>query len=231
VTRRAPALARFAARFPPRFAARFALLLLLGLLVGLGTAACAGGASRPASRARVFAPEEIPTGGPARGPADAPVTIVEFADFRCPHCRSMEPVLERVLAAYPDQVRLVFAHLPVVSEESGRAAVAAVAAGNQGAFWEMHDFLFQLQRQPLDEELLREKARQLGLDADRFSLDLRSPESLAVVEADVAAANRLGLRATPTFIVNGQLVEGTRSFETFRQLIESELALAGPRPL
>lgn len=205
--------------------------VLLALLLALGAAACAGGTTRPAPRPRVFDEAEIPSGGPARGPAGAPVTIVEFADFRCPHCRSMLPVLERVLAAYPDDVRLVFAHLPVVSEESGRAAVAAVAAGNQGAFWEMHDFLFQLQRQPLDEELLREKARQLGLDADRFSLDLRSPESLAVVEADLAEANRLGLRATPTFFVNGQLLEGTRSFETFRQLIEAELALAGPRPL
>jgi protein-disulfide isomerase len=206
-----------------------ARLLALGL--ALGAAACASGGPRPAPPPRVFTSDEIPTGGPARGPADAPVTIVEFADFRCPHCRSMLPVLERVRAAYPDEVRLVFAHLPVVSEESGRAAVAAVAAGNQGAFWEMHDFLFQLQGQPLDEELLREKARQLGLDPDRFSRDLRSPQTLAVVDADVAAANRLGLRATPTFFVNGELLEGTRSFETFRQLIEAELALAGPRPL
>jgi len=140
-------------------------------------------------------------------------------------------VLDRVLAAYPNDVRLVFVHLPVVSAESGRAAVAAVAAQRQDAFWPMHDFLFELQRQPIEEELLRGKMIQLGLDADRFSLDLRSESAVATVEADLAAAQRLGVVATPTFLVNGHLLEGAQPFDVFRQLIEAELALASPRPL
>lgn len=189
------------------------------------------GSSAPAGRPRVVLLEELPGGGPARGPDDAPVTIVEFSDFRCPYCRSVQPVLRRVIEAYPSEVRLVYVHLPVVSPESGRAAVAAVAAGRQGRFWEMHDFLFELQRQPIDEELLRGRAVQLGMDADRFALDLRSPDSVAAVEADMAAANRLGVQATPSFFVNEHFLEGAQPFEVFRQLIEAELALAGPRPL
>ena len=143
----------------------------------------------------------------------------------------MLPVLDRVLAAYPNDVRLVFVHLPVVSAESGRAAVAAVAAERQGAFWEMHDFLFELQRQPLEEELLRGVVQRLGLDADRLSLDLRSPASVERVEADMAAAERLGVNGTPAYLVGGLLLRGTQPFEVFQQLIEAELELAGPRPL
>lgn len=169
---------------------------------------------------------------PARGPASALVTIVEFADFRCAHCRSMLPVVERLLAAYPEDVRHVFMHFPVVSVESGRAAVAALAAERQGAFWPMHDFLFRLQGQPLREEVLRARAEELGLDVERFSEDLRRDELVTRVEADLAEARRLGLRGTPAYFVNGTYLPGTRGFETFRQLIEVELARdRGLRPL
>lgn len=205
--------------------------LAAALLLALTAAACAAGGSPSAGLPRVVELDELPSGGPARGPADAPVTIVEFGDFRCPHCRSVQPVLRQVLEAYPNDVRLVYAHLPVVSPESGRAAVAAVAAWRQGRFWEMHDFLFALQRQPIDEEILRGRAIQLGMDADRFRLDLRSPDSVAAVEADLAAANRLGVQATPSFFVNGHFLEGAQPFDVFRQLIEAELAMVGPRPL
>ncbi len=175
---------------------------------------------------------ETAADAPARGPSGAVVTIVEFADFRCHHCRGMLPVLDRVLAAYPDDVRHVFMHFPVVSVESGRAAVAALAAGRQGRFWEMHDFLFQLQRQPLDEEILRARARELGLDVERFSADLRRDELVERVQADLAEARRLGLRGTPASFVNGVYLPGTRSFETFQQLIEAEIRRAPAlRPL
>lgn len=204
---------------------------LVTLALSLCLACSLAGGARPPARPLVVEDSEIPDQGPSRGPADAPVTIVEFADFRCPHCRTMLPVLDRVLAAYPNDVRLVFVHMPVVSAESGRAAVAAVAAERQGAFWEMHDFLFELQRQPLEEELLRGVVLRLGLDADRFSLDLRSEASVLEVEADLAAAEQLGVRATPAYLVNGRLLEGTQPFEVFRQLIEAELKMVGPRPL
>ena len=203
--------------------------MILALCLSLACSTATG--TRPQARPLVFEDSEIPDQGPSRGPADAPVTIVEFADFRCPHCRNMLPVLDRVLAAYPNDVRLVFVHLPLVSAESGRAAVAAVAAEHQGAFWEMHDFLFELQRQPLDEELLRGVVLRLGLDADRYSLDLRSDASVEEVEADLAAAEQMGIRGTPAYLVNGRLLEGTQPFGVFRQLIEAELEMAAPRPL
>ncbi len=196
--------------------------------------ACASPASGPAPAAlhQGVTYEVRSAGAPARGNPEAVVTIVEFADFRCHHCRSMLPVLSRVLAAYPDDVRHVFLHFPVVSAESGRAAVAAVAAERQDRFWEMHDFLFQLQGQRLDEEVLREWARQQGLDVERFSADLRRDELVERVQADLAEANRLGLRGTPAYFVNGVYLPGTRSFESFRQLVEAELRRAPAlRPL
>lgn len=165
-----------------------------------------------------------------RGPAEASVTLVEFADFRCPHCAHMQPVLARVLASYPRDVRLVFVHFPVVSPDSGRAAIAALAAGRQGRFWEMHDFLFELGDRPLDEELLAARAHELGLDVGRFSLDLRSPDLARAVESDLAEAKRLGLRGTPAFFVNGVYLPGTRSFETFRRRIDAELERGAPPP-
>jgi protein-disulfide isomerase len=170
-------------------------------------------------------------GAPVRGAPAARVTIVEFADFRCPYCARMQPVLARVLAAYPHDVRLVFVHFPVVSPDSSRAAIAAAAAGRQGRFWEMHDFLFGLGGRPLEEEVLVARAAELGLDVERFSADLRSPDLVAAVESDLAEAKRLGLRGTPAFFVNGVYLPGTRDFETFRRLIEDELARPPGEPL
>jgi protein-disulfide isomerase len=149
---------------------------------------------------------------------------VEFADFRCRYCRAAGPVLERIHAAYPREVRIVFKHLPVVSEASGRAAIAALAAQRQGRFWEMHDVLFEHQDQPLTEPLLRREAGALGLDLERFSADLRSEQLVAVVNADLSEADRLGIQGTPAFFVNGRPLAGWQSFEALRSVIEEELA-------
>lgn len=164
-----------------------------------------------------------PGDAPQRGPADAPVLVVEFADFRCPYCARMAPVVERLLAAYPEDVRLAFVHMPVVSPDSGRAAVAAEAARRQGAFWAMHDALYQLQGHPLDEAELRSVVQGLGLDPQRFSRDLRDPQLLERVRADRARGVRLGVDATPAFLVNGRLLLGVHRFETLSRVVESEI--------
>jgi protein-disulfide isomerase len=186
--------------------------------------ACAAGAPaarapeglRPAARAALAT-----AGAPARGPADAAVTLVVFADFRCPYCRQMLPVLERLLAAHPQELRLVFKNLPVVSPDSGRAAIAALAAGRQGRFWEMHDRLFALQGAPLEERLVLREAQQLGLDVELLRADLRRPELRAAVEADRAEAERLGVSGTPAFFVNGVHLAGAQSFEALERAVEA----------
>jgi len=147
--------------------------------------------------------------------------VIEFSDFRCPYCRRVQPTLAKLLARHPDEVRLVFKHFPVVSPDSGRAAVAAVVAGWQGRFWEMHDALFALQRQPLSEEAVLAIAGDLGLDVDRYRRDLRDPAALAFVEADATAARRAGVTGTPAFLINGRLLRGAQPYAAF----ESALAL------
>jgi len=158
------------------------------------------------------------------------VTIVEFADFRCSYCRHTLHVLDRVLSTYPENVRLVFVHFPVVSDASSRAAVAAVAAQRQGRFWEMHDFLFRQQGIPLRMEAVLGEARSLGLDEERFASDLRDAEVIAVVQADFDEARRVGLRGTPAFFVNGRRLRGSRSFEAFRSAIDAELSRSSSPP-
>jgi protein-disulfide isomerase len=143
----------------------------------------------------------------------------------------MLPVLDRIRETYPEEVRVLYKHFPVVSEASWRAAIAAAAAQRQGRFWEMHDLLFELRGQPLTEPLLRGRLRDLGIDADRFSADLRSPEVEAVVRADLAEADRIGLSETPAFFVNGRYLRGAQSFEALRRVIDRELAArAHPSP-
>jgi len=152
------------------------------------------------------------------------VSLVEFGDFRCAYCRRMLPVLARVRAEYPDQVRLVFMHFPVTAPDSGRAAIAAVAAQEQGRFWEMHDALFALQDQPLTKPALLADAQRLGLDVERFEADLRREELVERVRSDLAQGERLGLAGTPAFFVNGRPLLGAQSYEALAQAIETELA-------
>jgi protein-disulfide isomerase len=154
------------------------------------------------------------------------VQLVEFADFRCGYCARLQPVLAGLLEEYPEQVRLAFVHMPVVSRDSGPAAVAAEAARRQGAFWGMHDALFALQGAPLREADVRIAALELGLDVERFAADLRDPLLLDRVRADLAHVRRLGIDGTPALLVNGRLYVGLLSRDELQRLVEAALAAA-----
>jgi protein-disulfide isomerase len=168
--------------------------------------------------------EQIDAFGPQRGPAAAPVTIVEFSDFQCPYCGRFTPVLKQVLAAYPTQVRLVYEYFPLstIHPDAQKAAEAAACANNQGKFWEMHDTLFA-EQSSLDIDALKDKAKRLGLDTKQFDDCLDGGLAGAVVAADVAAGQRLGIGATPVSFVNGRFVNGTVTLEQMSALIEDEL--------
>jgi protein-disulfide isomerase len=160
---------------------------------------------------------------PAKGTEGAKVTIVEFSDFQCPFCRKVGPTLSRLLDDYPENVRIVYKHLPLANHQAARpAARAAVAAGRQGKFWEMHDLLFANQ-QRLDEVTFKEHARQLGLDVVRFESDYASPEVAAEVERDARLAGTLGVTSTPSFFVNGRYIAGAKPYETFKAQVDTEL--------
>jgi Na+/H+ antiporter NhaA/protein-disulfide isomerase len=143
-----------------------------------------------------------------RGPIDAPVTVVEYGDFECPYCGQAEPVVRELLREFGD-VRYVWRHLPLndVHPRAQLAAEAAEAAGDQGAFWEMHDLLLDHQDALRADDLIG-YAEQLGLDLERFTNDLREHAGAARVAEDVDSADLSGVSGTPTFFVNGRRHHG-----------------------
>ena len=166
---------------------------------------------------------------PVRGEKDAPVTIVEFSDFQCPFCARATPIVAEVLKKYPGKVKYVFKHYPLPFHPAARpAALASMAAQEQGKFWEMHDVLFQNQA-TLDAGKLEEYAKQAGLDVARFKKDLeaKKAEYDKRVEAEMALGQTVDVRGTPTHFVGGKKVR-VRTVDGFSALIDEQLAPAPP---
>jgi Na+/H+ antiporter NhaA len=162
-----------------------------------------------------------------RGDDDAPVTLVEYGDFECPFCGRAEPVVRQLLNEFGNDLRYVFRHLPLsdVHSRAQLAAEAAEAADDQGAFWEMHDLLFDRQ-DALEPKNLVEYARQLGLDVDRFTDQLRRHEHAGRIASDVDDADLSGVSGTPTFFVNGIRHQGAYDIETLTQAVRAALRRA-----
>jgi protein-disulfide isomerase len=159
-----------------------------------------------------FAPEQVKTveegDSPTKGAPDAPVVLVEWADFQCPYCGAAAPVIDKLPEQFPGNVRLVFKNYPLPSHEhSEGAARAAVAAGKQGKFWEMHHLLFANQESGLDRDTLLKLAKALGLDEKKFVTDLDSEAVADTVNRDRKQAEKLELKGTPMIYINGRHFE------------------------
>ncbi len=136
------------------------------------------------------------------------------------------PLLEQVLEKYPEQVKLVFKNFPLRNHTYARkAAAAALAAHNQGKFWEFSEQLFKNTRQ-LSDQKVKEIAGQLGLNVERFEKDWQDPQIIKKIDTEVQEAIRIGVRGTPSIFVNGRLLR-QRSMEGFRVIIEKELEKTG----
>ncbi|MDQ2981952.1 MAG: Na+/H+ antiporter NhaA, partial [Actinomycetota bacterium] len=157
-----------------------------------------------------------------RGADDAPVTLLEYGDFECPNCGQAEPVLRQLMNEFGHDLRYVFRHLPLadVHPRAQLAAEAAEAADEQGAFWPMHDLLFEHQDalQPKD---LVAYAEQLGLDVDRFTEQLRRHEHAGRIASDVDDADLSGVSGTPTFFVNGLRHHGAYDIDTLTAAVRT----------
>lgn len=170
----------------------------------------------------------VPLGdSPERGPADAWVTIVEFSDFQCPACGAAEPIVAQLLVRYPNDVRLVYKHFPLSSIHpyARPAAIAAECAREQGRFWEMHDRLFAGQH-ALSSEDLAAYASAAGLDVAAWQSCLSTPEPAARVDADMALGERMGVHVTPTFVINGEPLQGVVPLAAFEEIVENARARA-----
>lgn len=159
----------------------------------------------------------------SKGSAQAPVTIVEFGDFKCPNCRRFaQRIAPELKSRYLDTgiVRMFWRDYPIRGRDSVRAAVAARAASRQGRFWEFHDALYTGEQPRLTDANLRSVAARIGLDLGRFDADRRDPSVRQVVDGDLGFALELGLSGTPAFLINGELLFGAQPVAAFEKAIE-----------
>jgi protein-disulfide isomerase len=163
-----------------------------------------------------------PDDAPIKGAAEPLVTIVEYSDFECPFCGSFAATLDELVAAYPDDVRVVFQQFPLGMHPGAEpAARASIAAQAQGRFWAMHDRLFA-ERHAGGTERLVEIATELGLDPDRFRTDLEAEATAERVRAEQAKGREIGVRSTPNFFLNGRRIEGALKPDALRKLVDRE---------
>lgn len=162
-----------------------------------------------------------------KGDENAPVTIVEWSDFECPFCtRFYQQTLSQIEENYirTGKVKFVYRDFPLSFHANAqKAAEAAECAGEQGKFWEMHDKLFE-EGVSNGVSSFKQFAGDIGLDTSKFNDCLDSGKMADEVQKDMADGAAVGIRGTPGFIINGQLVSGAQPFSVFQQLIEAELA-------
>lgn len=163
---------------------------------------------------------------PFAGDKDAKVTIVEFSDFQCPFCAKGADILKEIKKKYGKKVKVVFKNFPLpFHNHAEQAAVAGMCANEQStdSFWKMHDEMFANQ-DSLDAEGLKKTAKKIGLKMDAFEKCLTENKYLAQVKADMEEGKNVKVKSTPTFFINGQLINGAQPMEVFSELIDEELA-------
>ncbi len=154
-------------------------------------------------------PLEIDNAGrPIYGSPNAPVTVVEFADFTCPHCQAEAPHLREAIDQFRGRAKLVYRYFPLEGpghERSRPAAIAAEAAHEQGKFWEMHDLLFAAKGE-LDDDDIYGYAQKIGLDLPKFKASYQARKGEAQLDTDRALGEKLGISGTPALFINGRML-------------------------
>ncbi|MBF0170871.1 MAG: thioredoxin domain-containing protein [Nitrospinae bacterium] len=166
----------------------------------------------------------VPLGdAPAFGPKDAPITLIEFSDFQCPYCARSFATVEGIVRKYKGKLRIVFKHNPLPFHAKARPAhKASIAAHRQGKFWPYREILMTRQGEWSagdTPKLLNKYAAEAGLDLTRFAKDMADPKLDALIDADMAQGQKIGVQGTPTYVVNGALVRGARDADYFERVI------------
>lgn len=172
--------------------------------------------------------------GPVLGLPSAPITIVEFSDFRCSFCKKFwADTLPKLKKSYFEKgtVQFVFRHFAILGNQSEQAALASECAAEQGKFWQYHDKLFANQAAlGFSESKLKGYAGELSLQQAKFDGCLTSGKYNSKVEQETVTAAYLGGRGTPMFLVNEWLLVGAQPFETFQKVIGQALELSKDKP-
>ena len=170
---------------------------------------------------------KVPVGtSPQKGPSTAKVTIVQFSDFQCPFCSRVEPTITDLFTDYGKDIRVVWKNNPLpFHPNAGPAAQAAMAAGDQGKFWEMHERLFKDQAH-LDDATYEKYAEELKLNMPKWKAAVAAKKADASIKEDMALAEKFGARGTPSFFVNGRPLRGAQPKEAFKAIIDKEILAA-----
>ncbi len=164
--------------------------------------------------------------GPFAGGEKAKVTVVEFSDFQCPFCARAAETVGELKKKYGDKVKIVFRQFPLPMHKDAKgAAEASMCVNEQGTskFWKFHDLAFKNQDK-LDGENLTKLAKEAGADEKKFKECVDGKKFAGAVQGDLTYGEKIGVKSTPTFFVNGQLISGALPVEAFSEIIDEELA-------
>jgi protein-disulfide isomerase len=177
-----------------------------------------------AKRYRSVSPKKIDVAdAPMKGNPNAQITLIEFADYECPHCKRFQPVLHQIMDEFPNDVKLYFKHYPLPQHTNARlAAEGAAAAQKQGKFWQYQDKLWEHQ-DDLSPAEVEKVAKESGLDLTKFRQDVASAPVKAKVDKDHADGTAAGIQATPTLYINGREYTDSRDADSLREWIKDDL--------
>ncbi len=197
-------------------------LIVGGVIGGAGKAATVAVAPTPSPSPT---PSPTPAGGPVKpvgnedhikGNKDAKVTLIEYSDFECPFCKRFEPSVKQALKDFPKDVRLIYRHFPLRSlhpsaQKAAEASECAAKLGGNDAFWKMHEKLIAMD--PMSTDLMKQAAKDIGLDQGKFNTCLDNGETAARVNQDFNEGGAAGVEGTPATFINGQLVSGAIPYD------------------
>ena len=174
----------------------------------LGILVVGGGITFAVTRGSGVTYENVDSARPVKGNANSSVVLQEFSDFQCPACGTAAPFVKQVVEKFATTLRFEYKHYPLtkIHVNAFNAALASECANDQGKFWEMHDKLFSNQT-ALATKDLKQYAVDLGLDATKFNACLDTRAEKSIVDADVRDGNTKNVQGTPSFFLNGKLVE------------------------
>ena len=165
-----------------------------------------------------------------QGDAKAPIVVIEFSDFQCPFCKRFHDQVEsRIVADYvkTGKIKLSYKHFAFLGDESRWAGQAAECAADENRFWDFHELLFTHQAGENGGAFTKDNlivlAKQINMDTPAFETCLKSDKTLDRVQTDTTEGNKLGVRGTPTFVIDGKLVVGAQPYEAFKAAIDEAL--------
>lgn len=168
--------------------------------------------------------ELAPAYSPRLGSFEPSLTIVEFSDFQCPFCAQASPTVKRIVAEYGGLVQFVYRHMPIdeLHPDAWSASVASTCAAEQNSFWEYHDRLF-VEQSNLGKDNLFAIAQSMDFDMDNFTRCYNSEKYGYQVRKDMNDGAELGIKGTPTFFANGEVLSGVLSFDQWRIILDAFL--------